>query len=84
MQLILGAVLGIVLFLCCLISYITGFKHCKAMSKGEVPKLNLNPVEAIKKHIEVKEEKKQVDKYTEEWNNLFSYTGDAQKEGDKD
>jgi hypothetical protein len=79
---ILGLVLGLVLFLCCIISYTLGLKHGKQLSNNITPKLDINPVKAYKEHKEAKEEKKEIDKVAEGWQNILTYTGDPQKEGE--
>lgn len=83
MQLIIGLVIGLVLFLCSILIYFTGLKHGKALSNGNIPNLNLNPVSAVKKHIETKEEKKQIDLYEEGIKNIMSYTGELQRDGEE-
>jgi hypothetical protein len=82
MEIVLGLVSGLVLFLCLLIAYITGLKHGKQLGKGNIPSVNLNPVRAVQKHIEAIEEKKQMDLYEEGLRNIMSYTGEPQKAGD--
>jgi len=80
MQLILGLSLGLIFFLCTIYAYTTGLKHGKQLSNNNIPQLNINPVKAYKEHKEEKEVKKEVDKYTQGWQNILAYTGDPQKE----
>jgi hypothetical protein len=62
------AIILIVSFFTCVKAYTLGFKHGKEVSKGNIPKLDVNPVKAIKKHIEANETKKQNDLAYEGWN----------------
>jgi hypothetical protein len=80
MELILGLSLGLVLFLCTIIAYTTGLKHGKMLGNAVVPKIEINPVKAVKQHIEAKEEKKQQDLAAEGWANILSYDGTPQVE----
>lgn len=80
MQLIIGLVLGLIFFIVSIYAYTLGLKHGKALSNGNVPTININPIEAVKKHIEAKEEKKQADIVAQGWENIFSYDGTPQKE----
>jgi hypothetical protein len=81
--LIISSFLGAFFFLCLLKAYILGLKHGKELIKGNIPKLNINPVQAVKNHIEEKEDKKVFEEETNSWNNLLSYTGEIQKEVSK-
>lgn len=59
-DMLMGLILGLVLFLCVIKGYCLGLKHGKQLSNGIVPKLELNPIkhftEAIETHKQSKEE----------------------------
>lgn len=78
----LAIALGLFFFIVCVKSYTLGLKHGKQLGNNNIPTVNLNPIKAYKEHKEAEEEKKEIDKFTEGWQNIFSYTGDPQKEGE--
>lgn len=65
---LLIAIILIVAFFMCIKAYTLGFKHGKEVSKGNTPVVKINPVQAVKQHIEDKEEKKKRDLEYEGWN----------------
>jgi hypothetical protein len=76
-----GLILGLVFFLCTISAYSLGIKHGKQMSEKIVP--NLNPIKAIKNHIENKEIKTKDDLVAEGMANIMRYDGSSQmKEGE--
>jgi hypothetical protein len=80
MELIIGLVLGLIFFIATIKAYSLGLQHGKQISNGNTPKLELNPVTAIKQHIEAKAEKEQADMVSQGWENIFAYDGTPQKE----
>lgn len=78
-NLVVGLVAGLILFLCSIKAYTLGIAHGKQLSQATVPKVNLNPVKAIQEAKTAKEEKKQADLIAEGWNNILSYTGEPQE-----
>ncbi len=61
------------LFLCLILAYITGIKHGRELAKGNVPKLQLNPVKPILEAIEQHKEEKKAEALTDELTELMSY-----------
>jgi hypothetical protein len=83
MDILIGLSLGLVLFLCTISAYITGVEHGRELSKGNVPKLNLNPVKAITKAVEQHKEEKKVDELTQELTTIMNYTKESALEAVK-
>lgn len=70
------AVILIAAFFMCIKAYYLGFKHGKEVSKGNAPTLNINPVKAVKQHIQANEEKKKAEAEYEGWygeNGIMNY-----------
>jgi hypothetical protein len=65
---LLIAIILIVAFFMTIKAYTLGFKHGKDVSKAITPTLNINPIKAVKQHIEAKEEKKKEELELEGWN----------------
>lgn len=58
---ILGLITGLVFFIATMTAYTVGLKHGKQLAKGNIPKVNLNPVKAVVEVIEQKKEEKKAD-----------------------
>ncbi len=71
---LIGLILGAVLFLCSISAYIMGLKHGKELSKGNVPKIDINPVKPIIKIIDKHEEKKKTEELVDDLDIMMSYT----------
>jgi hypothetical protein len=65
MEMLIGLITGLFLFICCLTAYTTGLRHGKTLSKGEVPKLELNPlkpiIRTVNQHKQAKEQEQAFD-----------------------
>jgi hypothetical protein len=58
-NIILGLCVGIVLFLCCIKSYILGLKHGKQLANKEIPVME--SIKEIAQHFEINKEVKKVE-----------------------
>ena len=81
-EIFIGLGAGLVLFLCTIKAYTLGLKHGKQLGNATIPTMDINPVKAYTEHMQAKEEKKQHDFIEEGINNIMSYTGESQKEGE--
>ena len=79
---IFGIVLGLFFFIATIKAYTLGLKHGKQLGNATIPTMDINPVKAYTEHMQAKEEKKQHDFIEEGINNIMSYTGESQKEGE--
>lgn len=81
---IVGTVIGLCLFILPLWAYRRGMKDMKAIMEGKTPEPITNPVEAIQKHVEQRQEAKQTkaeqDKFSEGFGNLMNYDPFAKPE----
>lgn len=73
----MGLILGAVLFLCTILAYTIGLKHGRELSKGNTPKLNLNPIKPIVNAIEKHEDKKKVEALTDELEEVMNYSRES-------
>lgn len=64
-NLILSATL-IVAFLMCIKAYTIGIQHGKQLSQGNIPKVQINPVQAVVEAVETHKNEKEAEKATEE------------------
>ena len=76
-ELIMGLGLGLFLFLCSIMAYVTGIEHGRELSKGNAPKMDINPVKPILKAVEKHKEDKKVEELTDELNEALSYSKES-------
>lgn len=67
-----GLLIGLFLFICCIKAYTIGLKHSFELVKGNVPKLNLNPIQPLIKAVEEHNEQKEAEKAAEELTDIMS------------
>lgn len=84
MDLLIELIIGLVLFFIFILSYFTGLnlglKHGKELNNGNIPTLELNPIKAVKTHVESKKEKEESDLISQGLQNIMMYTGEPQDE----
>jgi len=74
---VMGLILGAVLFLCSILAYTIGLKHGRELSKGNTPKLDLNPIKPILNAIEKHEDEKKAEALTDELDEVMSYSKES-------
>jgi len=82
-DIIIGLGLGLFLFLCTTIAYTIGVQHGKELSKGNAPKMSLNPISPIIKAVEKHKEAKKVEALGEELADVMSYSRESALEAVK-
>lgn len=73
LNMIVGLSLGLVLFLCAITAYAIGLKHGRALAKGNIPEVRLNPVKATIQAVEQRSQKKEAAKVTDELSDMLNY-----------
>lgn len=76
----IGMAIGLCFYLSNIKAYTRGLQHGKDLDKGNVPSINLNPVQAVREYKKEVKEEQQADIISKGIENLFNYTGDPQKE----
>jgi len=75
--------LNLFLFVIAMCSYVTGLKHGRELSKGNAPKLSLNPVKPILQAVERHKEEKKAKELGEELADVMSYSRESALEAVK-
>lgn len=70
MEVIISCVIGILVFLSCVVSFSIGFRFGNSVREGEQPKVELPKVELPKK-----KEKPQINEWEEGFKNIMSFNG---------
>lgn len=76
-ELIASLIIGLFLFVCTITAYCIGIQHGRELTKGNVPKINLNPVKPIIKAVEAHEEKKKAETLVDELTEALSYSKES-------
>jgi hypothetical protein len=67
---------GVLLFLCLYLGFRTGLRLGMQAAKGQMPtKINLNPVAAVQKVVEEKQQAAVVNGLVQGWQNMQDYDG---------
>jgi len=69
--------ISLFLFLCLILAYITGIKHGRELSRGNAPKLSINPARPIFKAVEKHKEDKKAEALGEELTDIMSMTKES-------
>lgn len=76
-ELSMGLGVGLFLFCCTIVAYITGVGHGRELSKSNVPKIHLNPVKPILKAVEKHKEEKKAEELKSELDEALSYSKES-------
>ena len=82
-ELLIGLSLGAVLFIATITAYTLGLRHGRELSKGIMPRLELNPVKPILKAVERVKEEKKAKELGEELADVMSYSKESALEAVK-
>ena len=82
-ELIIGLCAGLVLFLCTIKAYTLGIRHGRELTKGNIPKLSINPIPSIVRAVEKREEEKKAKELGEELADVMSYSKESALEAVK-
>jgi len=80
---LIGLSLGAVLFIATITAYTLGLRHGRELSKGIMPRLELNPVKPILKAVERVKEEKKAKELGEELADVMSYSKESALEAVK-
>lgn len=82
-ELSMGLGVGLFLFCCTIIAYTTGLQHGKELSKGNTPKIDLNPVKPIQRAVAKHKEEKKAEALTDDLTLALSYSKESALEAVK-
>ena len=74
---LIGLGVGLVFFLCTITAYTLGLRHGRELSKGIMPRLDINPIRPILKVVERAKEEKRAKELGEELADVMSYTKES-------
>ena len=80
---LIGLGVGLVFFLCTITAYTLGLRHGRELTKGNIPKLSINPIPSIVRAVEKREEKKKAKELGEELADVMSYSKESALEAVK-
>ena len=80
---LIGLSLGAVLFIATVTAYTLGLRHGRELTKGNIPKLSINPIPSIVRAVEKREEEKRAKELGEELADVMSYTKESALEAVK-
>jgi cell shape-determining protein MreC len=77
MEIFIGIGAGLLMFILCLKSYTVGLEHGKKLGNNNIPKVELNPIKAVRQVVEEEAEHREVKKKEEEekeyWEQIENY-----------
>ena len=80
---LIGLSLGAAIFLCTITAYTLGLRHGRELTKGNIPKLSINPIPSIVRAVEKREEEKKAKELGEELADVMSYSKESALEAVK-
>jgi len=76
-ELLIGLTVGLAFFFATIKAYTLGYSHAKELSKGNIPKLSLNPIRPIIKAVEKHKEEKKIEELTDELSIAMGYSRES-------
>ena len=76
-MIIISLSIGALFFICTLSAYILGLRHGKTLASGNIPKLQLNPIQAIIERVDAKKEAEEAKKIEDELATVMGYSAEA-------
>ena len=80
---LIGLSLGAVIFIITITAYTLGLRHGRELTKGNIPKLSINPIPSIVRAVEKREEEKKAKELGEELADVMSYSKESALEAVK-
>jgi len=80
---LIGLSLGAVIFIITITAYTLGLRHGRELTKGNIPKLSINPIPSIVRAVEKREEEKRAKELGEELADVMSYSKESALEAVK-